>query len=99
MVGHEASRFPHKELLHVPGSSTTRDRLSTRIYAFKRIAFRQANIVGTPDYKSIAAQWLACASPYRRFTSALAGLGSMWLAEPSSLGTLTFTPYRPPGAL
>ena len=72
MVGHEASRFPRMELLHMPGSQTTRDRLSTRIYALKRVAFQAPNLVGIPDLGSIAAQWLACASPYRRFTSTLA---------------------------
>jgi hypothetical protein len=60
------------ELLHVPGSQTTRDRLSTRIYALKCVAFQKPNLVGIPDEVSIAAQWLACASPYRRFTFTLA---------------------------
>jgi len=63
MVGLEASRFPRIELLHMPSSQTTRDHLSTRIYALRRVAFQEPNLVGIPDEVSIAAQWLACASP------------------------------------
>jgi hypothetical protein len=36
------------------------------------MAFRRENGVGTQDNSSVAAQWLADAHPYRRFTAALA---------------------------
>ena len=35
-----------------------------------------SNSVGTRDYKSFAAQWLACALPCRRFAVTLADAGA-----------------------
>jgi hypothetical protein len=72
MVSREASRFPRKELLHMPGSTTTRGRLGACDSVPKRIAFRNENIVGAPDIPYFAARWLAYASLCRRFTYALA---------------------------
>ena len=40
------------------------------------VAFRGGDSVGTRDQFSIAAQWLACAFPYRRFTHSLAAVGA-----------------------
>ncbi len=68
---HETSRFPCKELTHMPGSSTTRDRGRARVDARPRFAFRYDNGVGVP-IGAFAARWLAYAHPCRRFTHALA---------------------------
>ncbi len=56
----------------MPGSSTTPDRPSARVGALGRIAFRYTDSVGTRDKFSIAARWLACTFPYRRFADILA---------------------------
>src|SRR5204863_8053998 len=71
MVDYEISRFSHMELLHMPGSKTTQGRPITCDFVTGCIAFRWDNVVGTLDYKPIAAQWLAYASLYRRFASTL----------------------------
>jgi len=55
----------------MPGSTTTRGHLGSCDNVSKRIAFRLRNGVGAPNIPSFAAQWLAYASLYRRFTSAL----------------------------
>ena len=55
----------------MPGSPTTPGRPSTRVGVLDHIAFRYLYSVGTQDIP-IAAQWLACALPYRRFTAGLA---------------------------
>ncbi len=60
----------------MPGSSTTPGRSSTRASAPARVAFRYLNGVGTRDMTSFAAQWLACALPYRRFATTLANSGA-----------------------
>ncbi len=57
----------------MPGSTTTPGRLSTRVGALKHLAFRYTDSVGTRNPFSIAAQWLACTYPYRRFADTLAG--------------------------
>ena len=44
-----------------------------------RVAFRFGNSVGTRDYRTFAARWLACSSPCRRFARVLA-------ATPARLG-------------
>ncbi len=72
LVKPETSRFPYKERVYMPGSTTTPGRLSTRVNALRRIAFRYTHSVGTWDIFSIAAQWLACTYPYRRFADTLA---------------------------
>jgi hypothetical protein len=67
----ESSRFLCKKRRHMPGSLTTPGRPSTRVGVLDHIAFRYLYSVGTQDIP-IAAQWLACALPYRRFTANLA---------------------------
>src|SRR5262249_7392627 len=59
------SRLPSKELLHMPGSSTTPGRSDLAMVRPKRVAFRARNSVGTRGL-AFAAQWLAYALPYRR---------------------------------
>ena len=73
LANREISRFPRKERPHMPGSTTTPDRLGACAIAPIRIAFRQQNDVGTRDEGTFAAQWLACALPCQRFADALAG--------------------------
>ena len=76
LADHEISRFPSKERAHMPVSKTTPGRLGARVIAPIRVAFRHRNDVGTQDEGTFAAQWLAYAHPYRRFTAALAGDGA-----------------------
>lgn len=71
LVDREISRFPHKELLHMPGSPTTPGRTGARINAPIRIAFRQENDVGTRKEATFAARWLAYAYPCQRFAGTL----------------------------
>jgi hypothetical protein len=70
-VDREISRFPRKERLHMPGSSTTPGRSDLAMARPKRVAFRTRNGVGTRGL-AFAAQWLAYALPYRRFAAVLA---------------------------
>src|ERR1700681_3271755 len=56
----------------MPGSSTTPGCPSACVAALGHIAFRYTDSVGTRNQFSIAAQWLACTSPYRRFADILA---------------------------
>ena len=56
----------------MPGSLTTPGWLSARVGALGHIAFHYTDSVGTRNQFSIAAQWLACTSPYRRFADILA---------------------------
>ena len=67
----EISRFPCKRLLRMPGSTTTRGRHVSRDIDTGRIAFCGMENISTPNL-SYAAQYLACALPCERFTSALA---------------------------
>ena len=67
----ETSRFPRKELPHMPGSSTTPGRADARDDTSVCVAFRDSEHVGTRDYLVYAAQWLAYALPYRRFACIL----------------------------
>src|SRR5450830_1686120 len=55
----------------MPGSSTTPGCPSACVGALG-IAFRYTDSVGTRNQFSIAAQWLACTFPYRRFADILA---------------------------
>ena len=75
----ETSRFPYMEHACVPGSSTTPGRPSACVGALGHVAFRYTDSVGTRNQFSIAAQWLACTFPCRRFadilTDACARLG------------------------
>ena len=47
-------------------------RLSACVDALGHVAFRYTDSVGTREQFSIAAQWLACTYPYRRFAGILA---------------------------
>jgi hypothetical protein len=64
----------------MPGSLTAPGRRNACDGAFRSVAFRQWDDVGARDYKTIAAQWLACTLPCRRFadilTDACARLGA-----------------------
>jgi hypothetical protein len=80
LVGPEISRFPYKERACMPGSPTTPGHPSARVSALGHVAFRYTDSVGTREQFSIAAQWLACTYPCRRFadtlTDACARLGA-----------------------
>jgi len=67
----EISRFPCKRLLRMPGSTTTRGRHVSCDIDTSRVAFCGTENISTPNL-SYAAQYLACALPCERFTSALA---------------------------
>jgi hypothetical protein len=67
----EISRFPNKERLHMPGSTTTPGQPYARNSAYGRLAFRVVERVGAQKIPVFAAQWLACALPYRRFACLL----------------------------
>ena len=56
----------------MPGSPTTPGWPSARVGALGHIAFRYTDSVGTRNQFSIAAQWLACTFPCRRFADILA---------------------------
>jgi hypothetical protein len=56
----------------MPGSPTTPGWPSARVSALGHIAFHYTDSVGTRNQFSIAAQWLACTFPYRRFADILA---------------------------
>ena len=56
----------------MPGSSTTPGYPSACDDALEHVAFRYTDSVSTRDQFSIAAQWLACTSPCRRFADILA---------------------------
>ena len=56
----------------MPGSPTTPGWPSARVGALGHVAFRYTDSVGTRNQFSIAAQWLACTFPYRRFADILA---------------------------
>ena len=56
----------------MPGSQTAPGRAVLALTATVRIAFRSHNVVGARDDKPFAAQWLAYASPCRRFAINLA---------------------------
>jgi hypothetical protein len=72
LVRPEISRFPCKERACMPGSPTTPGRPSACGDALGHVAFRYTDSVGTREQFSIAAQWLACTFPYRRFAGILA---------------------------
>src|SRR5208337_883038 len=72
LAGREISRFPYKERPHMPGSSTTPGHSGACISAPVCVAFRNEKSVGARNIQYFAAQWLACALPYRRFASPLA---------------------------
>ena len=55
----------------MPGSPTTPGRAGACDGAPARVAFRLLDSVGTRNYPSFAAQWLACAFPCRRLADTL----------------------------
>ena len=67
----EISRFPCKRLLRMPGSTTTRGRHVSCDIDTGHVAFCRTENISTPNL-SYAAQYLVCALPCERFTSALA---------------------------
>src|SRR5208283_5430999 len=72
----ETSRFPSKERPHMPGSSTTPGHPYARDGAYGHVAFRVVERVGAQKIPVFAAQWLACAHPYRRFACLLTKVGA-----------------------
>src|SRR5262245_12616790 len=60
----------------MPGSLTRPGRTVARAVAPVHTDFHYCDGVGTRNHKSYAAQWLACALPYRRFAIAGARLGA-----------------------
>ena len=56
----------------MPGSTTTPGHLGTRVGALRHLVFRYTDSVDTRNLFSVAAQWLACTYPYRRFADTLA---------------------------
>jgi hypothetical protein len=69
----EISRFPSKRLLRMPGSTTTRGRHVSCDIDTGCVAFCWTENISAPNL-SCAAQYLACALPCERFTSALADI-------------------------
>ena len=58
----------------MPGSLTTPGHPSARVGALGYVAFRYTDSVGTRDKFPVAAQWLACTFPCRRFADILANV-------------------------
>src|SRR5262252_11253936 len=56
----------------MPGSPTTPSWPSARVDALGHVAFHYTDSVGTRNQFSVAAQWLACTFPCRRFADILA---------------------------
>jgi hypothetical protein len=71
VVGRGVSRFPRTKHACMPGSSTTPGRPSACVDALGHSAFHYTDSVGTRNQFSIAAQWLACTFPCRRFADIL----------------------------
>jgi hypothetical protein len=81
LVEPETSRFPRKELPHMPGSWTTPGRAEARAIASVHVAFRAFEHVGTQIAQVFAAQWLAYVLPYRRFADTLASANARLRAD------------------
>jgi hypothetical protein len=69
----EISRFPSKRLLRMPGSTTTRGQHVSCDLDTGCVAFCWTENISAPNL-AYAAQYLACALPCERFTSALADI-------------------------
>ena len=96
------SRFPSKRLLRMPGSTTTRGQHVSRDIDTGCVAFCWTENISAPNL-SYAAQYLACALPCERFTSALAGSPCITQGRCGSLrlhrdGLPPSTSCRSPGA-
>jgi hypothetical protein len=68
----EISRFPNKELPHMPGSSTTPGRPGTRDDAPTVLPSVKTTTSAPGLIQAFAAQWPAYVLPYRRFVGTLA---------------------------
>jgi len=68
----EISRFPRKERLHMPGSSTTPGWTDARITHLTMLLSVILNTSAPGNNRVFAAQWLAYVLPCRRFTGLLA---------------------------
>jgi hypothetical protein len=66
----EISRFPHRRLLYMLGSTTTRGWLVSCDDVTHHLAFCWTESISTPNL-SYAAQYLAYTFPYRRFACSL----------------------------
>jgi hypothetical protein len=66
----QARGFPSEEPPHMPGSSTTPDRVTPRNIAPPYVAFRVIKRVGVRYKRFFAAQWLAYALRCQRFGDA-----------------------------
>src|SRR5260370_33145933 len=102
-VEREISRFPSKELLHMPGSSTTPGRSDLAMVRPKRVAFRARNSVGTRGFGFRGSMAGLCPPlptlrrrPYGRQRTARGRCGSLLLHRS---GLAPPTPCRSPGAL
>jgi hypothetical protein len=76
VVGRGISRFPCKELPHMPVSLTTLGRPGTRAHAPDVLPSAMGNASASQIYVVFEAQWRAYALPCRRFTPALTGDGT-----------------------
>ena len=79
----------------MPGSWTSPDRPGARANAPVRVAFRGGKRVGVRDYRTFAAQWLACTIPCRRFADTLAGAAAR-LGADVDVAVGTGVTSRPP---
>jgi hypothetical protein len=76
VVGGRISRFPYKELPHMPVSLTTLGRPDARACAPDVLPSAMGNASASQMYVVFGAQWLAYALPCRRFTPALTDDGA-----------------------
>ena len=88
----------------MPGSWTSPDRPGARANALVRVAFRGGKRVGVRDYRTFAAQWLACTIPCRRLADTLAGAAARLGADVDRYPFIVVdfsppTPCQSPGAL
>jgi len=68
----ETSRFPNKELPHMPGSPTTPGRTGTRDDAPTVLPSVILTTSAPGSFQAFAAPWLAYVLPCRRFACTLA---------------------------
>ena len=83
----------------MPGSWTSPDRPGARANALVRVAFRGGKRVGVRDYRTFAAQWLACTIPCRRFAGTLTGTDARLGADVDRYSFIAedFHPLSPAG--
>jgi hypothetical protein len=68
----QISRFPYKELLHMPGSLTAQDCVGTRMTYLCMLPSAYDYGVGVLKEGDFAARWLACTYLCQRFAEHLA---------------------------